>query len=84
MLSYYLSMVETQEDKEKVEYIFDNFRSYMANAAAPILRNNEQDINDVVQNTMLVIIESKKLVYNHCQEQSKRLLQIEREPSNFL
>ncbi len=62
MLSYYLSMVETQEDKEKVEYIFDNFRSYMANAAAPILRNNEQDINDVVQNTMLVIIENIKII----------------------
>ncbi len=56
MLTYYLSMVETEEQKEKVEYIFENLYSFMYSIVKKQLRN-DKDADDIVQDTMLKVID---------------------------
>ena len=43
MISYYLSLVETEEDKEKIEYIFNAFNSFMSYTAGEVLHHNKQE-----------------------------------------
>ncbi len=62
MISYYLSLVETEEDKEKIEYIFNTFNSFMSYTAGEVLHHNKQDVEDAVQNAMVVIIENLKMI----------------------
>ena len=57
MLSFYLSMVETEEDSEKVTYIYENYLPFMKYCASLIL-TNYQDIEDVVHDAMTKIIEN--------------------------
>lgn len=58
MISLYLSMVETDKDRDKVTYIYENFYSFMAYTAAQVLGNKKYDIEDAVHNAMIKIIEN--------------------------
>lgn len=57
MISYYTSIVETDEEKDKIEYIYKNFYSFMAYTAGRVLNHNKQDVEDTVHNAMLKIID---------------------------
>ena len=61
-LSIYLSMVETEEDSQKVLYIYNNFYKYMAYSASEVLKNNSQYVQDIVHTAMIAIIENIDLV----------------------
>lgn len=61
MLSFYISIVNTDEEKEKVVYIYENYYSYMAYKAGQLLKN-DQDIEDTVHNAMIKIIDNLHLI----------------------
>lgn len=56
MLSVYLSMANTDEDNDKITFIYTSFYSSMAYSARSVLGNNKFDIDDAVHNAMLKII----------------------------
>ena len=53
----YLQMIETQEDKEKFEVIYSEYRGLMHHIAYDIL-HNEQDAEDAVHNAFVKIAEN--------------------------
>ena len=55
MLSFYLSLVETEEERSKVELIYTNYREYMMYRAFEAL-HNKSDAEDAVHEAMLKII----------------------------
>jgi len=57
MLSVYLSMAETDDDSDKIAYIYNSFYSSMAYSVKNVLGNNAFDVDDVVHEAMLRIIE---------------------------
>ena len=68
MLSYYLSIIDTEEGKCKFERIYLRYRGLLFAVAMKILRN-EQDAEDAVQQAFLSIIENlKKLSSADCPE----------------
>ncbi len=62
MISYYLSIVETKEDKDKVVFIYENFYSFMSYTAGQVLKHNKQDVEDSVHSAMIKLIENIDLV----------------------
>ena len=56
MISFYLSIIETEEAKDKVVFIYENFYSFMCYSAGKVLNHNRHDVEDVVHNAMLKII----------------------------
>ena len=56
MIAYYLSIVETEEDKNKVTHIYTTYYSFMCRVAAKYLKE-QSDIEDTVHNSMLKIID---------------------------
>lgn len=56
MLSVYLSMVNTDEDNDKITFIYTSYYSSMAYSARSVLGNNKFDVDDAVHNAMLKII----------------------------
>ena len=58
MLSFYLSIVETDKDKEKVVFIYENYYSFMCYTAGQVLNHNKYDVEDAVHNAMLKLIEN--------------------------
>lgn len=57
MLSVYLSMAISDEDNDKITYIYNSYYSSMAYSAKSVLGNNRFDIDDAVHNAMIKIIE---------------------------
>lgn len=57
MLSGYLSMVDSDEDNDKITFIYTSYYSSMAYSARSVLGNNKHNIDDAVHNAMLKIIE---------------------------
>ena len=57
MIALYLSMVESEADKNKVITIYENYHSLMCYVAGKYLKNT-YDIEDVVHTAMLKIIEN--------------------------
>lgn len=57
MLSIYLSMVETDEDKDKIAYIYETYYSSMAFSAGSVLGHNSSYVEDVVHDAMIKIME---------------------------
>ena len=55
MLEFYLSLVETDEDRSKVELIYTRYREHMMYRAFEVLRN-KSDAEDAVHEAMLRII----------------------------
>lgn len=64
MLTLYLSLVDSDEDKEKVTYIYENFYSLMSYSAGKYLKN-KYDIEDIVHNSIIKIIENLELIDMH-------------------
>ena len=62
MLTFYLSMVETEEDEDKVIYIYNHFYSAMSYAASLVLKNNKHDVDDVVHSSMVNIIKNIDII----------------------
>lgn len=55
MLSFYLSLVVTQSDKEKVEFIYLNYYKIMSYVTSKYV-SNKDDIADIVHDAMVKII----------------------------
>lgn len=55
MLSFYLSLVETQSDKDKVEFIYLNYYKLMSYVVSQYVKNQD-DIADIVHDSMIKII----------------------------
>ncbi|MBO5196436.1 MAG: sigma-70 family RNA polymerase sigma factor [Clostridia bacterium] len=56
MISYYLSIVETEDERNKVTHIYTKYYSFMCCIAAKYL-SNKSDIEDIVHDSMLKIID---------------------------
>ena len=57
MLSFYVSLVETEEEKSLVEALYIKYEQDMYNVAFSILHNN-YDAEDAVQEAFLRVIEN--------------------------
>ena len=73
MISYYLSIVETEEDKEKVVLIYENFYSFMCYTAGQILNHNKHDVEDAVHNAMIKLIENIDVIDLSDKQRAKNL-----------
>ncbi len=62
MISFYLSVVETEQDRDKVVFIYENFYSFMCYTAGRVLENNRHDVEDAVHNAMLKIIDHLDMI----------------------
>ena len=72
MISLYLSIVETEEDKKKVTFIYEKCYSFMYYMAKQYL-GNDYDIEDVVHNSMLKIIENLDIIDTTDEKRVKNL-----------
>ena len=72
MISLYLSIVETDEEREKVTFIYEKCYSFMYYMAKQYLGNN-CDIEDVVHNSMLKIIENLDIINTTDEKRVKNL-----------
>lgn len=61
MLNTYLFMVETEDDKEKVVFIYENYYAFMKYTASRILKS-EHDIEDAVHTAMVRIIDNLNII----------------------
>ena len=57
MLSLYLSLVETDNDKEKIVYLFENYYSFMCHCVRLVIGNNEYDVEDIVMSSFIKLID---------------------------
>ena len=73
MISFYLSIVETDEDREKVIFIYENFYSFMCYTAGQVLNHNKYDVEDTVHNAMLKIIENIDVIDLSDKQRAKHL-----------
>ncbi len=55
MLSLYLMMISSEEDREKIVYIYDEFYTFMEYIARKYV-NNKDDVEDIIHDCMLKII----------------------------
>ena len=62
MITFYLSLVETEDAKNKIEFIYVNYYSFMCYTAGQILKHNKQDVEDAVHNAMMKIIENIDII----------------------
>ena len=62
MLSFYLTLTEFEEDKDKVTYLYNNFYSYMMYNAMLIMEKNPSDVEDVVHDAMVSLIEHLDII----------------------
>ena len=62
MISLYLSIVDTEEDRDKVVFIYENFYSFMCYTAGQVLGNSSHDVEDTVHNAMLKIIDHLDMI----------------------
>ena len=61
MLVFYLSLIDSDEDKSKFETIYYEYRERMFSAAFDILNNNE-DAEDAVHNAFIGIAKNMKSI----------------------
>ena len=73
MITYYLSIVETEKDKEKVVFIYENFYSFMCYTAGQILNHNKHDVEDAVHNAMIKLIENIDVIDLSDKQRAKNL-----------
>ena len=73
MIAYYLSIVETDEDREKVLFIYENYYSFMCYTAGQVLGHNKQDVEDAVHNAMLKLIENIDIIDLSDKQKAKNL-----------
>ncbi len=62
MIAYYLSIVETEEERDKVIFIYEHFHAFMCYTAGQVLRGNIHDIEDTVHDAMIKIIDNIDLI----------------------
>lgn len=75
MLNMFLAMIETQEEKNKFEWIYDSYQQTMYYVANSVLHNNA-DAEDAVQQSFIRIIENLDKFNPSEQEQTKGLVVI--------
>lgn len=90
MLSFYLSLIVDEDDKEIIIYIYENYYSYMAKAIAAEL-GDRRYVEDIVHDVMLTLIDiiekidysDKKKLRNLCTLIAKRkAIDFKRKKSN--
>lgn len=62
MISFYLSIVESEDDRDKVVFIYENFYSFMCYTAGKVLGQGKPEVEDAVHNAMLKIIERLDMI----------------------
>ena len=62
MISYYLSVVKTEEERDKILYIYENFYPFMCYTAGQVFKGKTQDIEDAVHDAMLKIIDNIDII----------------------
>ncbi len=73
MISFYLSAVETDEQRGKVLYIYENFHSFMCYTAGQVLEGRSHDVEDAVHDAMLKIIDNIDLIDLSDEKRAKNL-----------
>lgn len=73
MISFYLSMVETDEDRDKVILLYESFYSFMCYTAGEILHHNKYDVEDIVHNAMIKLIQNLDLIDFSDMQKTKNL-----------
>ena len=71
----YLEMIETGQDKEKFEQLYDNYRNLMYYLAFQITKNQE-DAEDAVHQAFLYVIENLGKIDDPSSNQTKSFLSI--------
>lgn len=61
MLTFYLSMVQSDEDKKKIEFVYNEFYSLMCVISYDILKNTH-DAEDIAQSCILKIVENPDII----------------------
>lgn len=61
MLELYLSICETEEDKQKISYIYEGYYQLMYCAAWDIVKNDD-NAADIVHDTMLKLIKNSQTI----------------------
>ena len=62
MIALYLTMVDTDEARDKITFIYENFYSFMAYTAGQVLHGNKANTEDAVHNAMMTLIENLDLI----------------------
>lgn len=75
MLAFYLSLLETQEERDKFEYLYNKYRSLLKHVAYELLHDPDM-AEDAVQTAFLNIIRSVSDIDESDCQRAKRLLVI--------
>lgn len=75
MLTFYLNLVETPEEKDKVEALYYQYRTLMKYMAMKILRN-EETAEDAVGDAMVALIENLDRIEDVYAEKTKSFIYI--------
>lgn len=62
MLEFYLSILDTEEQRDLVRSVYEDYYSLMYYAASDIIKDNTSDVEDAVHQTMMKLIENLDLI----------------------
>lgn len=62
MLSIYLTLIDTVEEKDKVTYLYNKYYSYMVYTATQVMTENTSDVEDVVHDAMISLIDHLNII----------------------
>ena len=72
MLAFYMSFIDDDDDREKFEIIYNEYRKRMVSTAYSILRNHE-DAEDAVHDTFIKIARNMNSIGDQLYTQKKLL-----------
>lgn len=72
MIALYLSAIESEDEKNKIIYIYNNYHSIMCFNVLKFM-NNPCDVEDIVHSAMLKIIDNIAMINTYDQEHTKNL-----------
>lgn len=73
MIAMYMSFIDSDDDREKFEIIYHEYRKRMVSVAYSILHNNE-DAEDAVHETFIRIAKNMKAIDDPRSKRHRRML----------
>lgn len=73
MIAMYMSFIDSEDDREKFEIIYHEYRKRMVSVAYSILHNNE-DAEDAVHETFIRIAKNMKALMTRGLKRHRRML----------
>jgi RNA polymerase sigma-70 factor (ECF subfamily) len=73
MLSFYLSMLETDEERKKMEEIYEEYKDLMARVASKY-SSTQEDIEDAVHDSFVEIIKHKDTIFSKTRSEVRRYI----------